>query len=82
MGPTINTRRNEANATFTTDGLEVIFNSGCIGPCSPSRLRRSTRETLADEWTTPEEMTPEEREAYRLAKRNNGRYVHVPGKDL
>ena len=58
MGPTINTRRNEANATFTADGLEVIFNGGCISWCSPTRLRRSTRETLADEWTTPEEMTP------------------------
>ena len=57
MGPTINTRRNEGNATFSIDGLELIFNSGCVGPCSPSRLRRSIRETLADDWTTPEEMT-------------------------
>ena len=57
MGPTINTRRNEGNATFSIDGLELIFNSGCVGRCSPSRLRRSTRETLADDWTTPEEMT-------------------------
>ncbi len=57
MGPTINTRRNEGNATFSTDDLELIFNSGCVARCSPSTLRRSTRETLADEWTTPEEMT-------------------------
>lgn len=59
MGPTINTRGNEGNATFSSDGLEVIFNSGCDGggPCSPTRLRRSTRDTLADEWTPPESMT-------------------------
>ena len=62
MGPKINTRRNEGSASFSPDGLEIIFNSGCPGgPCSPSRLRRSTRETLTDEWTTPEEMTPSER---------------------
>ena len=62
MGPTINTRRNEGSASLSPDGLEIIFNSGCPGgPCSPSRLRRSTRETLTDEWTSPEEMTPSER---------------------
>ena len=62
MGPTINTRRSEGEASFSPDGLEVIFNNGCSGgPCGPSRLRRSTRETLADEWTTSEEMTPSER---------------------
>lgn len=57
MGPTINTPGNEGSASFSADGLEIIFNSGCPGgPCSPSALRRSTRETLADEWTTPELM--------------------------
>ena len=62
MGPTINTRRNEGSASFSPDGLEIIFNSGCPGgPCSPSSLRRSTRETLTDEWTSPEGMTPSER---------------------
>ena len=57
MGPTINTRRSDGGATFSTDGLEVIYFNGCTGPCSPSRLRRSTRETLADEWAVAEEMT-------------------------
>lgn len=62
MGPTINTRRNEGSASFSADGLEIIFNSGCPGGgCSPTTLRRSTRETLDDEWTTPVEMTPSER---------------------
>lgn len=62
MGPTFNTRRNEGSASLSPDGLEIIFNSGCPGgPCSPSKLRRSTRETLTDEWTSPEEMTPSER---------------------
>ena len=62
MGPTINTRRNEGSASFSPDGLEIIFNSGCPGgPCSPSKLRRSTRKTLDSEWTSPEMMTPSER---------------------
>ena len=62
MGPTINTRRNEGSAAFSADGLEIIFNGGCPGgPCGPTRPRRSTRKTLADEWTTPEEMMPSKR---------------------
>ena len=61
MGPTINTSGNEGSASLSPDGLEIIFNGGCPGgPCNPSRLRRSTRNTLAGEWTTPEEMTPSE----------------------
>ena len=62
MGPTINTRHNEGEASFSPDGLEVIFNHGCPGgPCGPTTLLRSTRKTLDDEWTTPEKMTPSER---------------------
>lgn len=61
MGPTINTRSNEGGATFSTDGLELIFNSGCNGACSPSILRRSTRKTLNDDWTIPERMRPKDR---------------------
>lgn len=59
MGPTINTRSNDGGATFSNDGLEMIFSAGCPGggQCSPSSLRRSTRETLDGEWTTPEELT-------------------------
>ena len=62
MGPTINTPGNEGGASFSADGLEIIFNDGCpSGPCSASTLRRSTRKTLNDEWATPELMTPSER---------------------
>ncbi len=63
MGPTINTPGHDGTATFSPDGLEIIFNEGCAtGPgCPPSTLRRSTRESLDGEWTTPEQMTPSER---------------------
>jgi hypothetical protein len=61
MGPTINTRGNEGNATFSRDGLELLFNNGCDGLCSPTILKRSTRESLADEWTTPELLTRSKR---------------------
>ena len=62
MGPTINTQRNDGGATFSQDGLEVIYFDGCSGGfCNPTRLRRSTREALADEWTTRERMTSSER---------------------
>ena len=62
MGSTINTPGNEGGASFSADGLEIIFNGGCPGgPCSASTLRRSTRKTLNDEWATPELMTPSER---------------------
>ena len=62
MGPTINTQGNEGGATFSADGLEMIFTSGCTMPinsyCRPTRMRRSSRESLNDEWSTPELMTP------------------------
>ena len=62
MGPTINTSRNDGGATFSQEGVEMIFNDGCgDGGCPSSELRRSTRETVADEWTTPELMTASER---------------------
>ena len=64
MGPTINTRGNDGGATFSSNGLEIIFNKACVpavGSCSLSTIRRSTRESLDGEWTTPEKMTPSER---------------------
>ena len=59
MGPTINTRGNEGAVTISEDGLELIFTSGCTTPRDcVSQLHRSTRESLDDEWSTPELMTP------------------------
>ena len=59
MGPIINTQGDDGAATFSMDGLELIYSSGCKGTglCNVSTLRRSTRETLDSEWTTPERMT-------------------------
>lgn len=55
LGPVINSRGGEGSATFSPDGLELIFDRGC---CETSWLRRSTRRTLADPWSEPESMSP------------------------
>lgn len=61
MGPTINTRGNEGGATFSPDGLELIYDRGCLSPrygsCNPATLRRSTRLSLSDPWSEPESMS-------------------------
>jgi hypothetical protein len=61
MGSTINTPGSDGGATFSADGLELIYTNGCTVPlnvnCRPSPMRRSTRESLDGEWSTPEQMT-------------------------
>jgi hypothetical protein len=61
MGSTINTPGSDGGATFSADGLELIYTNGCTVPlnvnCRLSPMRRSTRESLDGEWSTPEQMT-------------------------
>ncbi|MCA9216792.1 MAG: PD40 domain-containing protein, partial [Planctomycetales bacterium] len=58
MGPAINSSGNEGGATFSPDGLELIYDRGCLaGNCFATSLRRSTRPTLSDPWSKPESMS-------------------------